>query len=112
MPNWNEIAEEHRTALSWSGGLGQDADGYALTPPSNDPSMSGGMNAWFAQTAQRQVNAKPRFVPVPKPKAMMALLGMYMRFDKPRMTAFYSDIRRTNLIGIRIGPHFWIKVRN
>jgi hypothetical protein len=57
MANWNEIAGDHHTALSWSGGLNRDSDGYPLSPPCNDPSMSGGLDGWFAQAAQRQVSA-------------------------------------------------------
>lgn len=56
MTTWNEIAGDHHTALSWSGGLGRDDDGYPLAPPCNDPSMSGGLDAWFAQAAQRRVS--------------------------------------------------------
>jgi hypothetical protein len=54
MTTWNEIAGDHHTALSWSGGLNRDEDGYPLSPPCSDPSMSGGLDAWFAQAAQRR----------------------------------------------------------
>ena len=46
------VADEHYLALSWSGGLSHDEDGCPLSPPSNDPSMSGGLDAWFARTTQ------------------------------------------------------------
>lgn len=55
MANWNEIAGDHHTALSWSGGLNRDEDGYPLAPPSDDPSMSGGLDSWFAQAAKRRL---------------------------------------------------------
>lgn len=56
MTTWNEIAGDHHTALSWSGGLDRDEDGYPLSPPCNDPSMSGGIDAWIAQAAQRRAS--------------------------------------------------------
>lgn len=56
MTKWNEIAGDHHTALSWSGGLDRDEDGYPLSPPSNDPSMNGGMDAYFAQVTQHRVS--------------------------------------------------------
>ena len=56
MATWNEIAGDHHTALSWSGGLDRDDGGYPLSPPSSDPSMSGGIDAWIAQAAQRRVS--------------------------------------------------------
>ena len=56
MADWNEIAEDHHTALSWSGGLNRDEHGYPLSPPSCNPSMSGGIDAWIAQAAQRRVS--------------------------------------------------------
>ena len=56
MAEWNEVAEDHYIALSWSGGLNRDEHGYPLSPPSGDPSMSGGLDAWFTQAAQRRVS--------------------------------------------------------
>jgi len=55
MSNWNEIAGDHHTALSWNGGLDRDEHGWPLSPPSCDPSISGGLDAWFARAAQRRV---------------------------------------------------------
>ena len=55
MTRFSEIADDHYTALSWSGGLGRDDDGYPLEPPSDDPSHSGGLNAWMAQAARPRI---------------------------------------------------------
>lgn len=49
MAKWGEVADDHYVALSWSGGLGVDNDGYPLEPPSSDPSLSGGLDAWISQ---------------------------------------------------------------
>ena len=53
MADWNEIAEDHYIALSWSGGLNRDSDGYPLSPPSRDPSVSGGLDQWMARAARQ-----------------------------------------------------------
>ena len=55
MADWNEIAGDHHAALSWSGGLGIDDDGYPLEPPSSDPSLSEGLNVRIALAMQRKV---------------------------------------------------------
>ena len=55
MSNWNEISGDHYTKLSWDGGLDCDDDGYPLSPPCWDSSISGGINARFAQSAPRRV---------------------------------------------------------
>ena len=55
MAEWNEIADDHYVALSWSGGLGIDNDGYPLEPPSSDPSMNEGIDARIARSIQRRV---------------------------------------------------------
>ena len=59
MAEWNEIAEDHHIALSWSGGLNRDGNGYPLSPPSDDPSMSGGLNTYFSQQAQTRMYTNP-----------------------------------------------------
>ena len=55
MATWNEIAEDHYIALSWSRGLNADSDGYSLSPPCSDPSFSGGLDLHFARIAQHQL---------------------------------------------------------
>lgn len=56
MSDWSEIADDHYVALSWSGGLNRDSDGYPLSPPSSDPSMSGGLDTYFSRLANAQMH--------------------------------------------------------
>ena len=56
MSDWNEIAGDHHAELSWSGELGCDADGYPLDPPSNNPSINGGIDAWIGRATQSRVS--------------------------------------------------------
>jgi hypothetical protein len=53
MSTWNQIADDHYTALSWSGGLGRDNDGYPLEPPSEWPAVSGGIDAHIARAVRQ-----------------------------------------------------------
>ena len=57
MSQWSEIADDHRVALSWSGGLGVDSDGYPLGPPCSDISVAGGgIDGYFSRLANAQMH--------------------------------------------------------
>lgn len=54
---------------------------------------------------------KPKFIPIPARIAMLQLLGMYLGWESFGIRGFYSDIERTKLVAIQIGPRFWRKIK-
>lgn len=66
-----DIADDHYAKLSWNGELYVDDDGYPTVPPFEPQHgygpVSGGMDLWFSQAAERSAYVLP---PPPSPTAL------------------------------------------